>query len=53
MPNESEQTIINRAVTMRNQGKSLLAISEAVSVELTKLSHVTVKRILVDAGAYS
>jgi putative DNA-invertase from lambdoid prophage Rac len=53
VPNESEQTIINRAVTMRNQGKSLRAISEAVSVGLTKLSHVTVKRILIDAGAYS
>lgn len=53
IPDESEQILINRAVDLRKQGKSLRAISEAVSIGATKLSHVTVKRILIDANEYS
>ena len=46
--NDDEQLLINHVVTLREKGKSLRAIAESVSSELTKVSHMTVKRILKD-----
>ncbi|PCJ83689.1 MAG: resolvase [Thiotrichaceae bacterium] len=49
---ENEQSLISRVIILRDKGKSLRAISESVSSELVKVSHMTVKRILKDEGAY-
>lgn len=53
IPDESEQILINRILTLREKGKSLRSISDDLSLGSNKISHVTVKRILVDANAYS
>lgn len=49
---ENEQSLIDRVVILRGEGKSLRAIAESVSSELIYISHMTVKRILKDEGAY-
>lgn len=43
---EYEQRIINDVVSLRNKGKSLRSISETVSGDSIKVSHMMVKRIL-------
>lgn len=48
IPDESEQKIINDVITLRGEGKSLRSISEAVSDNDTKVSHMTVKRIIAN-----
>lgn len=48
IPNEDEQILIQDVVKFRNEGKSLRYIAEAVSSEVIKISHVTVRRILND-----
>jgi len=50
---EVEQNLINHIVSLRDRGNSLRVISDAVSVGSNKISHVTIKRILVDKNAYS
>ena len=49
---DNEQSLIDRVVTLREKGKSLRTIAESVSSELTKVSHMTVKRILKDKDVY-
>lgn len=50
---EREQELINQVVLLRARGKSLRAISDEVSAGVSKISHVTVKRILINENAYS
>lgn len=47
IPDKSEQKIINNVVTLRNKGKSLRSIAVAVSSERIQVSHMTVKRIIM------
>lgn len=52
-PDDTEQSVIDRVVELRDRGKSLRAISDAVSVGSIKVSHVTVKRILQKQKNYA
>jgi putative DNA-invertase from lambdoid prophage Rac len=48
VPDSKEQEIIVEACRLRSQGKSLRAISGAISGDEIKISHMSVKRILKD-----
>jgi putative DNA-invertase from lambdoid prophage Rac len=49
LPDADEQKLIVSVFRLRDEGKSLRAISNNVSTERLKISHMTVKRILRDA----
>lgn len=53
IPDDNEQGLITRVLELRDKGKSLRFIADAVSSEVSKISHVTVKRILKDQCEYA
>jgi len=53
IPDDNEQGLITRVLALRDKGKSLRFIADAVSSDVGKISHVTVKRILKDQCEYA
>lgn len=51
VPDEAEQKAINRMISLRDEGKSLRAIAEAIKADGFTLSHVSISRILREVAS--